>query len=146
MSPLSRCLHSARRYRALRVLYCAIQGLTGDELAVRAAALTYYTVLSLVPLLAFAFAVLKGFGAYDALVQETIRPYILTTLSGNPSLRDAFERILGFVSDTGVASLGFVGLILVLYAATQLLRNVEIALNDIWGAAAARGHRWRSVP
>ena len=129
----------ARLYRAARISFCTIKGLFfGDELQVRAAALTYFTVLSLVPLLAFAFALLKGFGAYDALIRQTIRPYVLSHLSGNEALSKAFEQILAFVDRTGVTSLGFIGLVTLLYAATRLLRNIEGALNQLWSASSAR--------
>lgn len=131
----------ARRYRAARVLHSVLHALViEDALHVRAAALTYYTVLSLVPLLAFVFALLKGFGAYDLLVQETIRPFIHEALSGNDALQSGFERILDFVDATGVTSLGFLGLLTLLYTATRLLRNVERALNELWGIEASRDH------
>lgn len=131
----------AFRYRSARILYCTMRGLLFEEtLHIRAAALTYFTVLSLVPLLAFAFALLKGFGAYDLLVQEQLRPYVLELLAGNEPLRQAFEKLLEFVEQTGVASLGFLGLIFLLYAATRLLRNIEGALNEIWGARSARDY------
>lgn len=131
----------ARRVRAARVLHNVMRALTvEDRLHVRAAALTYYTVLSLVPLLAFVFALLKGFGAYDVLIHETIRPFVLGLLAGNDALQVAFDRILGFVDATGVTSLGFVGLLTLLYAATRLLRNVEGALNELWGIEAGRDH------
>jgi membrane protein len=129
----------AFRYRSARIAHSTYRALLfEDTLHVRAAALTYYTVLSLVPLLAFAFALVKGFGAYDLLVEQTIRPSVLKLLAGNEPLRRAFEQILGFVSQTGVTSLGLVGLLALLYAATRLLRNIEGALNDIWGACTAR--------
>jgi membrane protein len=127
-------------YRAARLLYRAVEGLiVSDMLHVRAAALTYYTVLSLVPLLAFGFALLKGFGVYDALVQDTIKPYALETFAGNPSLQDAVSRVLDFVGTTDVTSLGFVGLALLLWAATRLLHNIEVVFNEIWEAPRARG-------
>jgi membrane protein len=129
----------ARRYRLLRVAAIIVDGLLiGDTLPLQAAALTYYTVLSIVPLMAFVFAILKGFGAYDALVEEMLRPYLLTATSGNPALRRALEQVLEFVSQTGVTSLGFLGLIFVLYAGTRLLRNVEISLNATWGLPDGR--------
>ena len=126
-------------YKTARVVYCTLRGLIfSDTLQVRAAALTYFTVLSLVPLLAFAFALLKGFGAYEVLVEETLRPYLHNFLEGNESLQTASDQILGFVENTGVTSLGFIGLIALLYAATRLLRNVELALNEIWSVRTAR--------
>lgn len=125
--------------RAARLLQATLRGLLiGDALHVRAAALTYFTVLSLVPLLAFSFALLKGFGAYDMLIAQTIRPYVLQLLDGNRGLQAAFEQILSFVERTGVTSLGFVGLLALLYAATRLLRNIEGALNELWGVRSAR--------
>jgi membrane protein len=130
----------ARRYRAARIAYTAAQGLLfSDTLHVRAAALTYFTVLSLVPLLAFVFAILKGFGAYKALVENSLRPYLLATFEGNEALQQAFDQILDFVRNTGVTSLGFLGLLALLYAATRLLRNVEEALNHIWNVSTGRG-------
>jgi membrane protein len=130
---------AALGYRTARLGYCALYGLLfGDRLHLRAAALTYYTVLSVVPLLAFAFALLKGFGAYDALIEQTVRPYLLATLSGNAALQRGVQHTLDFVDRTGVASLGFFGLLALLYTATRLLRSIEGALNELWEARHAR--------
>ncbi|HEX5658132.1 MAG TPA: YhjD/YihY/BrkB family envelope integrity protein [Polyangiales bacterium] len=130
----------ARWYRVARIAERTVRSLVlGDTLHVRAAALTYFTVLSLVPLLAFVFAVLKGFGAYDTMIDQTIRPYVIGLLSGNEALRSAFEQVLSFVDRTGVTSLGFIGLLTLFYAATRLLRNVEGALNELWSVATGRG-------
>lgn len=129
----------ATKVRASRILYSTLHGLViGDTLHVRAASLTYFTVLSIVPLLAFVFAMLKGFGAYDTLVEGTLRPYLLDTFAGNPSLQSAIEQILVFVRDTEVTQLGFLGLVALLYAAISLLRNIEIALNETWGVSEGR--------
>jgi membrane protein len=130
----------ALRYRVARLLYRTIDGLLiSDTLHVQAAALTYYTVLSLVPMLAFGFALLKGFGGYDALVEDTIRPFVLATFSGHTALRHAVEQVLDFVNNTDVTSLGFVGFALLLWAATRLLHNIEVVLNEIWEAPRGRG-------
>jgi membrane protein len=130
----------ALRYRAARLLHRTIDGLlVSDTLHVHAAALTYYTVLSLVPMLAFAFALLKGLGGYEALVDDTIRPFVLATFTGNASLRHAIERVLDFVDHTDVTSLGVVGFALLLWAATRLLHNIEVVFNEIWEAPRGRG-------
>jgi membrane protein len=129
----------ALRYQAARILQRTFRSLVLDDaLHVRAAALTYFTVLSLVPLLAFAFALLKGFGAYELLIDDTIRPYVLRLLAGNAALRESFDKILSFVDRTGVTSLGLMGLLALLYAATRLLRNIEGAFNEIWGVRSGR--------
>lgn len=71
-------------YRAARVLYLAIRGLLRNECLNQASALTYITVLSLVPMLALAFSVAKGFGAYDHLVDRVIQPYMDQVLGPVP--------------------------------------------------------------
>jgi membrane protein len=80
----------------------------------------------------------RSAGCCSRIVEGTIRPYVLELLAGNEALRQVFEKMLEFVGQTGVASLGFLGLLLVLYAATRLLRNIEAALNELWGAKSAR--------
>ena len=62
--------------KTFRVVYLAVRGFVEDNCLFRASALTYITILSLVPLLAFAFSVAKGLGAYDALLHETIEPFL----------------------------------------------------------------------
>jgi len=124
--------------RATRVAYATMRGFFEDQLTVRAAALTYFSVLSLVPLLAFTFAVLKGFGAYRAFVDETVRPYLRETFAPNPALHQALERVLQFVEQTDVSKLGAIGLVFLVYAAVTLVSSVEDALNGIFRAKTTR--------
>jgi membrane protein len=125
-------------YRVALVAYSTVRGFLDNRLTVRAAALTYYSVLSLVPFLAIAFSVLKGFGAYGSFVQGTVRPFVQHTFAGNPWLLGAIERILQFVDRTDVSKLGVVGLLVLIYTSLSLISSVEQALNEIWGARAAR--------
>ncbi|MFL5270719.1 MAG: hypothetical protein ACJ79E_01440, partial [Anaeromyxobacteraceae bacterium] len=80
-------------YRASRVAYSTVRGFFANRLTVRAAALTYFSVLSVVPFLAFAFAVLKGFGAYASFIEGTARPFLHETFGGNAELLGSLERI-----------------------------------------------------
>jgi membrane protein len=125
-------------YRASRVGYSAVRGFVTNRLTVRAAALTYYSVLSLVPFLAFAFAVLKGFGLYASFVQGTVHPYLEKTFGGNPALLGSIERILQFVDRTDVSKVGALGLLVLVYTSVSLLSSVEDTLNDVWGARTRR--------
>lgn len=125
-------------HRAGRVAYSAFRGYFEHGLTFRAAALTYFTVLSIVPFLAFAFAILKGLGAYRAFVQDTLRPWLAQSFGANTALQDASERILRFVEHTDVSNLGILGLLLLVYTSVSLVSNVETALNRIWGATAGR--------
>ena len=125
-------------YRASRLGYSTVRGFLVNRLTVRAAALTYYSVLSIVPFLAFAFAVLKGFGAYATFIEGTARPFLRETFGANPALLGSLEQILQFVDRTGVSTLGAVGLLVLVYTCVSLLSSVEEALNEIWGATAKR--------
>ncbi len=75
----------AALYWGARIADTMVRGFLDTRLSFRAAALTYFTVLSIVPFLAFAFAVLKGFGVYQTFVQGTVRPYVDDTFAANVS-------------------------------------------------------------
>jgi len=153
-------------YKVARVTFLALSGFVRDRSSVRASALTYITVLSLVPLLAFSFSVAKGLGAYDALRQDTIEPFLDKTIglvapeapeppaAGEPEagtepahdevvattseLRVAIDRVLQFVENTNVSSLGSFGLLILVFTVIQLLGAIEQSFNDIWGIKKSR--------
>lgn len=125
-------------YHASRVAYATFRGFFDNRLMTRAAALTYYSALSVVPLLAFAFAILKGFGAYRSFIDDTVRPYLLDTFAANPALLEAMERILRFVDQTDVSRLGTLALVFLLYTSVALISSIEEALNDVFGAKSQR--------
>lgn len=125
-------------YRASRVIYTALRGFRDNQLTDRAAALTYYTVLSLVPLLAFAFSVLKGFGVYDRFIDKTVVPYVTGTFAQNPALLNSIKQVLTFVDQTDVGRLGTFGIVILAYAAISLLSQIEASLNELFGATTKR--------
>ena len=97
----------------------------------RASSLTYYSLLSVVPLLALTFALLKAFG-----VQNTLEPLIMEKL--NVGNEEVVRRIMDYINNTQVGRMGAVGLALLLVAVISLLTNVEKAFNDIWGVKDVR--------
>jgi membrane protein len=145
---------SARRggiWRISRILYLATKGFFEDRCLSRASALTYITVLSLVPLLAFAFSMAKGFGIYQSLLDDTINPFLDRTFGtmqpqdavhlpseGSHEIRSAIAQVLGFVEKTDVGALGLFGLVLLLYTVIKLLATIERSFNDIWGVQRSR--------
>jgi membrane protein len=121
-----------------RLGYAVVRGFLENRLTLRAAALTYFSVLSLVPLLAFAFAVLKGLGAYGSFVDGTVQPWLQRTFGGNVSLLAAVEYVFRFVDRTNVSTLGVVGLLTLIYTSISLISNVESSFNVVWGAHTQR--------
>jgi membrane protein len=125
------------RHHWLRVVYLSARGFVEDACVFRASALTYITVLSLVPLLAFSFALAKGLGFYRDLVERTIRPFLEHTF-GSTEVHQAIDRVLEFVDRTDVKALGSAGLLFLLYTVYKLLSSIEQSFNHIWGAQRAR--------
>jgi membrane protein len=68
-------------YKLARVVYLAGRGFHQDRCMFRASALTYITVFSLVPLLAFSFSLAKGLGAYERLEADVIKPFLDSTFA-----------------------------------------------------------------
>jgi membrane protein len=127
-----------RLYKTARVIYLAARGVIQDDCFFRSMALTYITVLSLVPLLAFSFSLAKGLGLYRALVDDTIRPLIERTFADAPEMHAALDRVLEFVNETKMSRLGVPGLILLVYTVIKLLSTIERSFNDIWSVRRSR--------
>jgi membrane protein len=100
---------------------------TGD-LRLRAMGLVYTSILSLVPLLAFAFAVLKGFG-----VQNKLQPVLVNLFAPmGPKGVEIAGKIIDFVNNVKAGVLGVLGLVMLLYTVISLVRKVEEAFNHVW--------------
>lgn len=137
-------------YKGLRVVYLTLRGFHLDRCLLRASALTFMTGLSIVPLLAFVFAVAKGLGAYDVLLNDVIRPLLdqhlgggvegAAAIAGGSEVRDALEQVLLLVQNTRVGSLGTFGLAILVYTVVKLLGSIEHTFNEIWGV-----HKSRSI-
>jgi membrane protein len=125
-------------YRVGRAVYATVRGFFDKSLTARAASLTYYTMLSVVPFLAFAFSILKGFGLYHRLMQETVRPYLRQTFAEDKTLLVGLDQVLAFVERTNVAGISVIGIIVLVYTSISMLSSIEAALNGIWEAKNAR--------
>ena len=95
-------------------------------LPLRATSLVYTTILSIVPLLALSFSVLKSFGVHNML--EPFLKKVLAPL-GEQSLTIT-EQVLGFVDNIKVGVLGAIGLGFLLYTVVSLIQKIEAALNS----------------
>ncbi|MBI1216610.1 MAG: YihY family inner membrane protein [Alphaproteobacteria bacterium] len=120
----------------LRLVLAVLRDMREGQFDLRAASLAYTTLLSFAPLLAIAFAVLKGFGAHNVL-----EPALNTFLSplGAEQAADISGRVMGFVSHINVGVLGVAGVAVLFYGVVGLLRKVERAFNDIWRVHDGRG-------
>ncbi|WMP16677.1 YihY/virulence factor BrkB family protein [Thiothrix lacustris] len=98
------------------------------SLTLRAMGLVYTTLLSLVPLLALSFSVLKGFG-----VHNQMQPFLLRLFAPMGSKAEELTtQVLGFVDNVQVGVLGFAGLTILLYTVVSLMGKIEEAFNHVW--------------
>lgn len=125
---------SLRPMRVARLLVAVARDVREGDLNLRATSLVYTTLLSLAPLLALCFSVLKGFG-----VEEQIQPFLVSFLAPLGEQSGALaEKLAGFVNNIQVGVLGVIGLAFLLYSIISLLQQVEAAFNDIWRVPSAR--------
>lgn len=93
----------------------------------QASALSYTTVLSIVPFLAVAFSVAKGLGLYNS---PQVRGVLLGLFAGREEVAD---QILVYIQNTNLQTLGTVGTLFLLVTAVSLLFTIEVAVNAAWG-------------
>ena len=120
--------------RLLRILVLAMKGFKQDKLTVRASALTYFTMLSIVPVLALGFGIAKGFGLEAVLEDE-----IAKNMAGQ---KEAFEYIQTFtrsmLNTTKGGLIAGIGLGLLMWSVMKLLMSIENAFNTIWEVNKSR--------
>ena len=114
-----------------QILTLVVRGFFADGCMLRASALTFTTLLSLIPLLALMFAVLKGFG-----VQNELEPLLLKQLAVGGGT--VVTKIVEYINNTNVARLGTYGLILLIITVLTLLSNIEKTFNRVWGVKETR--------
>ncbi len=120
--------------RIARVVWLLVMELTEGQLSMRAMSLVYTTLLSLVPLLAVSFSVLKAFE-----VHNQIEPMLLNFLAplGEKGV-EISATVIGFVDNMRVGVLGSVGLGMLFYTAVSLIQKVERSFNYTWHVSQHR--------
>lgn len=118
-------------YYQLRILNLVVKGFIDNRCLLLASALTYTSLLSLVPLLALMFSILKGLG-----VQNRLEPILLEQLSAGSE--EIVSQIIGYIDRTNVGTLGALGLVGLIVTAISVIGNIELSLNRIWGVQRPR--------
>lgn len=106
----------------------AARGFIKDECFYKASALTFYTLLSIVPILAIAFGIAKGIGFEQYLEQE-----INARLLEHPEIsHQMIVFAYAILANTHGGIIAVIGVISLLWTSMQLFTNVELSLNYIW--------------
>ena len=114
--------------RLLRYPYALVRDLLRGDLNLRATGLVFSTLLSIIPLIAFSFAVLKGLGFHrdlEPLLYEFFRPL-------GKQATGLTDQVMGFVERTQGGVLGSLGLALLVWTVAGTVQKIEEALNWIW--------------
>ncbi len=117
--------------RHLQVAVLVRRDFFADRCMLRASALTYTTLLAIVPLLALMFSLLKGLG-----VQNTLEPLILDQIAIGSE--EVVSAIIAYINNTNVGRLGAVGLVALILSVLALLSNIEEIFNHVWGVSETR--------
>lgn len=117
--------------QVLRVCLLTIRGFKNQLIFLRASALVYTTMLAIVPLLALAFSVIKGFGFHGRI--ESMLINFLTA-----EQQEVSNRIVDYIANTNFKALGAFGLGLLIYTVVKMLNTVEMTFNSLWGITRAR--------
>ena len=117
-----------RLLRLLRLPYALARDLASGALRLRAMSLVYTTMLSIVPLLALSFSVLKGLG-----VHQTLKPLLFKFFEplGDRGA-EMTEQVIGFVDNVKGSVLGSVGLLFLIRIVYSMVQKVEDSFNYVW--------------
>src|ERR1700726_1500865 len=115
--------------RVLRYPYAVVRDLWRGEINLRAMSLVYTTLLSIIPLLVFSFAILKVFGGHrdlEPIVYELFRPV------GGAAATELTTRVVQFASHVSSGVVGSVGLALLAWTLVGTIKKVEDSFNFLW--------------
>ena len=112
--------------REVKTISLIYQTLNERGVLVRVSALTFTTLISLIPMLAFVFSLLSAFK-----VSQQVKEYLLMNLTLGRS--DLAQAMLSSVQDTNFATLGLIGFFVTFWAFVVTLASLETTINDIWG-------------
>lgn len=122
-------------YPQLRLLYIVANGFVENNVPRQAAALTFTMLLSIAPFLAVTFSLLRAFS-----VPNRLQPFLVELLAPlGPSANEITTRLIGFVNNVDVGSLGAVGLIALFVTVVSLMGSIEQAFNQVWEVKTPRG-------
>ena len=120
--------------KCLRIVLLSLRGFYEDKCYLRASALTFYSLLSIVPVVAMAFGIAKGFG-FQRVLQEQL-------LESFPAHEEIMLQVINFaqslLENTEGGLVAGIGVAILLWSVIKVLGNIEYSFNDIWGVRQSR--------
>ncbi len=120
--------------RGMAILVISVNRFVGDACMVSASALTFYSVLSFIPIVALVLGIAKGFGVGKVLEQQ-IREQTFT----DPQVMDFVVQFANHaLENTKGGLITGLGIMILLWSVIKVLGNTELAMNRIWGIKRGR--------
>jgi len=120
--------------RQLRIFLITLKGAKEDKVMLHSAALTFYTLMAVVPVAAMVFALAKGFGFSEQLQQVIGNAF--------PNQDDVIEQITVFaenaINNTQGGWLGSLGVVFLLWSVIKVMNHIERSFNSVWQVKRAR--------
>ncbi len=116
----------------LRVFHLVLKGVKEDNCHLHASALTFATLMAMVPLLAIVFSISSAIGF------TTAKEWLMEQAAAMPDIVPFVEELLSVVENVDLAGVSSVGGVLLLYIVFKLLSGIEESFNQIWGVQASR--------
>jgi len=132
-------LHNkSKRYSFLihqiRIILLAFKGFMEDRVSLRASALTFYSLLSVVPIAAMGFGIAKGFG-FDNKMEE----FIIANFKGQEEVMNYIINLsYNVLENVEGGLLAGIGLVVLIWSVMQVLTNIENSFNAIWQVKKSR--------
>lgn len=118
----------------LRNLYAVLRDIISGQLTLRSMSLVYTTLLSVVPLMAFSFSVLKGLGVHREL---KARLYVVLEPLGDKGI-EITDQLMTLVDNVNGSVLGGIGLAFFVYTAISMVQKIEESFNYVWYVSKPR--------
>jgi membrane protein len=126
--------HKSFLINQLRVIALAVRGFQENSCNFRASALTFFSLLSIVPVIAMMFGIAKGFG-----LEERMKTEILTRFEGQKEMADKIITFANSLLENAKGGLiAGVGVIILIWSVMKVLGNIEHSFNIIWGVKKSR--------
>jgi len=120
--------------RLVQIIVLAVRGFNENKCKFKASALTFYSLLSMVPIIALMFGIAKGFG-----LQKQVEEQLLAKMQGQ---EEVITKIIDFsnamLENTSGGLIAGIGVTFLFWAIIKVLSNIENSFNDIWGVIKPR--------
>lgn len=120
--------------KVTRIILASARGFNEDDCALKASALTFYSLLSIVPVFAVAFGIAKGFGFQERLESEIQQRFF--------EQKELTQKLIDFsyktLENTQSGLIAGIGLIVLFWTVIKLFGNIESSFNSIWKVKKAR--------